>query len=150
YLRRFGVSPLVYESALPDGIGDIAVHGRQEACPEADKLAGAARSYRILRARNGGPDLEDWLRTLSGGSNYVRVFHELYHADPSAADRLACAVTQFPIPSTNFLGFNLRAELGRGAFGKVYLATQGDLADRLVVVKVSTELFGESQTLAQL
>jgi serine/threonine protein kinase/Flp pilus assembly protein TadD len=40
--------------------------------------------------------------------------------------------------------------LGRGAFGRVFLARQNDLANRLVALKVSADMFGESQTLAQL
>ena len=49
-----------------------------------------------------------------------------------------------------FLGFRLIGELGRGGFGRVYLALQGDLADRPVALKVSPELSGESQMLARL
>ena len=60
-----------------------------------------------------------------------------------------------PIPSLpevgdDFLDFRLIGDLGRGAFGRVYLARQGDLADRPVVLKVTTERHDESQTLAQL
>lgn len=47
-------------------------------------------------------------------------------------------------------GFQLLGELGRGAFSRVYLARQGDLANRPVVLKVSTESFGEAQRLARL
>src|SRR5207253_9410320 len=49
-----------------------------------------------------------------------------------------------------FAGFELVALLGRGAFGRVYLARQGNLADRFVALKVSTDLTGESRTLARL
>jgi serine/threonine protein kinase len=49
-----------------------------------------------------------------------------------------------------FDGFELTAELGRGASGRVYLARQRDLADRLVVLKVSADLAGEELSLAQL
>jgi serine/threonine protein kinase/regulator of sirC expression with transglutaminase-like and TPR domain len=55
-----------------------------------------------------------------------------------------------PTVGSTFLGFRLRAVLGRGAFGQVYLAEQGDLANRFVVLKVAPDIFGESQTLAQL
>jgi serine/threonine protein kinase/tetratricopeptide (TPR) repeat protein len=57
-----------------------------------------------------------------------------------------------PLPGvgTHFLGFELIEELGRGAFGRVYLARQGDLAGRPVALKVARGLFAESQTLAQL
>ena len=49
-----------------------------------------------------------------------------------------------------FAGFQLIGNLGRGAFGRVYLARQGDLADRPVALKVSTGCFAESQKLARL
>jgi serine/threonine protein kinase/Flp pilus assembly protein TadD len=49
-----------------------------------------------------------------------------------------------------FLGFRLLAELGRGAFGRVYLAEQADLGGRLVALKVTAGIFGEPQVLAQL
>ena len=49
-----------------------------------------------------------------------------------------------------FLGFPLLAELGSGAFGRVYISRQGELADRLVVLKIVPHLFGESRTLARL
>src|SRR5436305_2044547 len=55
-----------------------------------------------------------------------------------------------PAVGEEFLGFRLEAELGRGAFGRVFLARQGELADRPVALKVSADLTGESQTLAQL
>ncbi len=49
-----------------------------------------------------------------------------------------------------FEGFAIIAELGRGSFGRVYLAHQTAMADRLVALKVTLEFFDESQTLAQL
>src|SRR5262249_37117163 len=49
-----------------------------------------------------------------------------------------------------FCGFRLLVELGRGAFARVFLAQQGDLARRLVVLKVSPTTDDEPQTLAQL
>ena len=55
-----------------------------------------------------------------------------------------------PTVGTEFLGFRLIHELGRGAFARVFLALQKDLANRPVVLKVSTDLGGESHTLAQL
>jgi serine/threonine protein kinase/tetratricopeptide (TPR) repeat protein len=47
-------------------------------------------------------------------------------------------------------GFVLEAELGRGAFGRVFLGRQPDLADRPVAVKVSAKFPGEWKTLARL
>src|SRR5262249_49855595 len=57
---------------------------------------------------------------------------------------------QLPAPGQSFLGFQLVCELGRGAFSRVYLARQGDLANRFVVLKIGSGLFNESHNLAQL
>jgi len=59
-------------------------------------------------------------------------------------------VAALPAVGETFLGFRLFEELGRGAFGRVYLAHQGDLGGRSVALKIGTGLFSESQTLAQL
>ena len=59
-------------------------------------------------------------------------------------------ISCLPQVGSMFLGFRLVHELGRGAFGRVYLARQGDLANRLVALKVSADLDGEKHNLAQL
>jgi serine/threonine protein kinase/lipoprotein NlpI len=56
----------------------------------------------------------------------------------------------FPAPGEQFLHFHLVEELGWGAFGRVYLARQESLANRLVVLKLSTLACGEPQKLARL
>jgi serine/threonine protein kinase/tetratricopeptide (TPR) repeat protein len=63
---------------------------------------------------------------------------------------LAHAVTRLPEVGDVFAGFRLIGELGRGAFGRVFLARQVALADRPVALKISAELFGEAQALARL
>lgn len=55
-----------------------------------------------------------------------------------------------PEVGESFLGFRLIEQLGKGSFGRVYLARQDDLANRLVALKVSSRLLGESRTLARL
>jgi serine/threonine protein kinase/tetratricopeptide (TPR) repeat protein len=55
-----------------------------------------------------------------------------------------------PAADGEFAGFRLVSELGRGAFGRVYLARQSALADRPVVLKVAPDVGSESQALAQL
>ncbi len=64
--------------------------------------------------------------------------------------RLAEALANLPAAGSDLFGFRILADLGRGAFGRVYLAQQCDLAERFVALKVSTNLFGEAQALAQL
>ncbi|MCI0681355.1 MAG: tetratricopeptide repeat protein [Gemmataceae bacterium] len=78
------------------------------------------------------------------------LFDELHRADPAQAERLAEAVITMPQAGDEFLDFRLIAELGRGAFGRVFLAEQQDLAGRRVALKISADLQGETQTLAQL
>src|SRR5262249_28493668 len=71
----------------------------------------------------------------------------------SSTDALWCRGDSdggFPATGTEFLGFRLVEELGRGAFGRVYLARQGDLAGRPVALKIAYDVAGESRTLAQL
>ena len=77
---------------------------------------------------------------------------ELFAADHHRADtdfRLATP-SGMPEPGDAVSGFVVLSELGRGAFGRVFLARQSDLADRLVALKVSSRLPGEPRTLARL
>src|SRR5438094_722990 len=78
------------------------------------------------------------------------LLRDVDRTDPAAARKLADAALAMPRVGEEFLGFRLEAELGRGAFGRVFLARDLDLADRLVAVKVTADLSGEEQTLAQL
>jgi serine/threonine protein kinase/tetratricopeptide (TPR) repeat protein len=57
---------------------------------------------------------------------------------------------KFPALGSQLLGFRLVRELGRGAFGRVYLAEQADLAHRHVALKVTPEFTAEPERLAQL
>lgn len=56
----------------------------------------------------------------------------------------------FPQAGDTFLNFQLERELGRGTFARVFLARQGDLADRAVVLKVVSGSTLEPQHLARL
>lgn len=57
-----------------------------------------------------------------------------------------------PLPKVGdeFGGFTLIDELGRGAFGRVFLGTEHKLAERLVALKVTRKANRESQKLARL
>lgn len=66
------------------------------------------------------------------------------------ADRLTSAIQAFPEVPSRFLDFDLVRELGRGSFGRVYLATQSGLANRQVALKVSAILPIEPDRMAQL
>ena len=62
------------------------------------------------------------------------------------------STTALTLPRVNdeLFGFRLQRELGHGAFARVFLAEQVDLAGRPVVLKVSGITGKEPQTLAQL
>jgi serine/threonine protein kinase/predicted Zn-dependent protease len=126
----------------------------QPAEPFDQALRSAAASYQEYRLRHTADDhraIDMWASALpaerQGAAGLIR---DVHCSDPLAARRLAEAVTAMPSAGETFLGFRLEEELGRGAFGRVFLARQGDLADRPVVLKVAADLHGESQTLALL
>lgn len=111
----------------------------------------AAEEFRLRQAAGETPDPLEY---------HSRFGIDLYGlADPAdAATRVVNVVASAEWPhdrvpqvgDTIPPGFVLDAELGAGAFGRVYLARQADLASRRVAVKVSSRLVGESQILARL
>lgn len=56
----------------------------------------------------------------------------------------------FPEVGQTLCGFELRSELGRGSFGRVYIATETGLSNRRVVLKVSSQFPGEADLLSKL
>src|SRR5262249_60877564 len=85
-----------------------------------------------------------------GTPEAARLVRDLHRPAPEAAPRLAQGVTTMPEAGTELMGFRLLTELGKGAFGRVLLAQQGDLANRHVVLKVSPNIDGEARVLARL
>jgi eukaryotic-like serine/threonine-protein kinase len=116
-------------------------------------LEDAATSFQELRRRRPtaeAEDLERWCADFPGNPAHAQLFRDLHAHDPDAADRLAGALKAMPSVGVKVAGFVLVGELGRGAFGRVFLARQGDLANRHVVLKISTRISDEAQTLARL
>jgi serine/threonine protein kinase/tetratricopeptide (TPR) repeat protein len=116
-------------------------------------LVDASVAYKeFCRGRTEGSsgEIAEWSTAFRGRRDYAQVYVDLHEADPATAERVAEGLTSLPSVGTEFLGFWLVAELGQGAFARAYLAQQTELAGRLVVLKVSTEVTDESQTLAQL
>jgi len=71
------------------------------------------------------------------------------HLDALQSGPEAAAVA-WPQPGDAFLDYDLRCELGRGAFSRVYLATQHALGDRWVVLKLYKRPMGEARILGPL
>jgi serine/threonine protein kinase/Flp pilus assembly protein TadD len=57
---------------------------------------------------------------------------------------------RWPEPGQSFLGFELQRELGRGAFARVFLATEQALGHRRVAVKLSRGGGAEASTLGRI
>jgi serine/threonine protein kinase/Flp pilus assembly protein TadD len=161
YKRRYGVSTAGWPPPFLEG----DKRPRLIPCSEPgqptrarEELTRVARAYREFRnapptqaAVNAPWNWEGEAPVESGAaSEPTDLFRDLHRADPEAADRLSRALTSFPAVGSEFQGFRLLEELGQGAFGKVFLAQQGELANRWVALKIATDLFGESQLLAQL
>ncbi len=58
--------------------------------------------------------------------------------------------SNWPQINSTIAGFHLREELGRGAFGRVYLAEEIGLKNRQVVVKFAHQGWHEAESMAQL
>ena len=56
----------------------------------------------------------------------------------------------WPEAGSRFLQFDLVTEIGRGAFGRVFLATEPALGDRQIVVKIAPHAGGEAEILGKL
>lgn len=56
----------------------------------------------------------------------------------------------FPAVGETICGFELQAEVGRGSFSRVYLALEQGLANRRVVLKISSQFLGEAELLSRL
>jgi serine/threonine protein kinase/Flp pilus assembly protein TadD len=89
----------------------------------------------------------DALRTSVLAADSDAVNQELRRAEAAVP---GCGRSGFPAIGEYLSGFEILDELGRGTFGRVYLARQPGLAGRTVALKVARRLFTESQTLAQL
>jgi serine/threonine protein kinase/Flp pilus assembly protein TadD len=119
------------------------------------EAAGSSTETQEFHARFAPGDLaglDSWRTTMAKGSfplggGWERGFKESL---PQASSRLSKAAADIPRVGEDFLGFRLVEELGRGAFGRVFLALQGNLADRPMVLKIAPDLDGETKNLAQL
>ncbi len=124
--------PLIAEATLRDPMG----------------FAAAAQAYQEFRERS-GDEASAWNQP-DKDSGVTRIFGDLHQRNPQAALRLAEAAMHMPTAGSDFAGFRLVSELGRGAFGRVFLAEQNELSGRQVVLKVSVDAKTEARALSQL
>ena len=112
-----------------------------------------------MRGRPGDPDPGEFLARFSAVAAPLRRvldIHGLVGSGSSGTPLLADAgpstgsVREFPEAGQTIAGFHLVEELGRGAFARVFLARERQLADRPVALKVTRRGSREPQTLARL
>ena len=72
---------------------------------------------------------------------------EVYRALAAALD---ATEPSWPVEGETFLGFTLLEEIGRGAFSRVFLASEIELGDRPVVLKVCAQADDEARLLGRL
>lgn len=170
YKQRFGVNPLdgsmraaVGKKPMSRGVDakesvasrrvPMFANGTPNGTGPDTSLEAASQAYRDYlqqRPLGAADNLDSWCESFAGNHDHARLFQEIHRSYPEAASELAEALTSMPEAGADFLGFHLIAELGRGAFARVFLAEQAELSNRWVVLKISSDVAGESQTLAQL
>lgn len=104
---------------------------------------GRAISAARWRHLPGVKDLS-WFKTLQDEASS-------YAESSSPVLRLASTGTESMVENAlRDIGFQLVKEIGQGAFSKVYLATQDELANRYVVLKIVDQPITEPQSMAML
>ncbi len=104
------------------------------------------------------PDPAEFLARFARVSDPLRrvlEIHQLVGSGSTATGLLDAGASEgsvgaFPEAGETIAGFHLVEELGRGAFARVFLARERQLADRPVALKVSRRGSREPQTLARL
>jgi eukaryotic-like serine/threonine-protein kinase len=139
YRRRFGGESGDWP-ALPVEPLDF----RRDDHPEATSV-----TRRSLR-RDDSEETPSRPRSTTATREEVAAIEEMRAFDPESADQWEQGLFAMPDVGGRFLGFHLREELGRGAFGRVFLAEQTRMAGRPVALKITADALGETNALAQL
>lgn len=152
YARAYGIDTSDWPAdsssvPVPQAVSQAAVGRRDSSWVEV------ARRYQELWAQRRDTkslNLDSWCDLFGPGNEQADLLRDLHQSSPELALAFTRSVIAMPEVGADLLGFHLIAELGQGGFGKVFLAEQRQLANRLVVLKVATQLKREPQTLAQL
>jgi eukaryotic-like serine/threonine-protein kinase len=96
------------------------------------------------------PPRQQDIESLATFVQKVHWLQEVGQADRDVLQEISKKKQALPNEGESFLDFELIQKLGEGGFGRVFLAQQTSLAKRLVAIKISTGMYDETQTLAQL
>lgn len=152
YASRYGLDASGWPVPVPKREGEL---GSIQIEDQVERVARSFHAFQVEASITGSIRLDDWRPPSNAGPEVVRLFRDLHAADlhidgVQAARALALGIDKLPQAGETFHDFRLLAELGRGAFGRVFLARQALLADRPVALKVAADVAGESAALAQL
>lgn len=95
-------------------------------------------------------DREAFCRQFPACENSLRRLIEVHEFLDENPQLVPAVEVDWPEPGQTFQGFSLLAELGRGTFGRVFLARETALGDRFVAIKVSVDGTAEAEILGKL
>ena len=141
-----------WEDEVPLGPEDLPA--RWPGDPKDDPDAASVLVEDFFQRRRRGEDarIEDYGRLFPEHADSLTGVLSRREAFRSLGETHAIAGRTIHLPEVgdDLFGFRLRHPLGSGAFARVFLAEQADLAGRAVVLKISAIEGTEPQTLAQL
>jgi serine/threonine protein kinase len=103
--------------------------------------------YCQLAEGSASPDPDEFCDRFPDCRTSLRRLLEAHRFFAENPDLLPASEPRWPEPGETFLGLTVRAELGRGAFARVYLVGNPDLGGKPQVVKISRNGAGEARTI---
>ena len=122
---------------LPDSLSglDPRVAGRRSGGVRRSNRAGEIHRQQWYLCQNTDPVHKEERPSKYGQTIAVEVALSTPETNPPVHSERRSRAPKRPEIGSEFLGFRLVEELGTGAFGRVFLAWQGDLAGRSVALK---------------
>ena len=81
---------------------------------------------------------------------WKRLQQSLVDSSSKTPSSKLASLTRFPEAGESLCGFDIGEELGRGAFSRVYLATEPALSSRRIVLKIASQFAYEAEILSRL
>ncbi len=131
---------------------DVLPHWPADPDLDVDVASVLFEDFCQRRSQGEQPSLDDYEKRFPAQKNSLAdlVRQQDFFRSVGGISGSAGGGLRLPEVGESLFGFRLCDQLGRGAFARVYLAQQADLASRPVVLKVSAIHGDEPQTLAQL
>jgi serine/threonine protein kinase/Flp pilus assembly protein TadD len=110
----------------------------------------AYEEYCCRKESGDTPDAEEFCARYPSLKASLRRIIQAHRFLEESSPPLDAARARLPQAGDTLLGFTLQRELGRGAFARVFLATEHALGNRPVAVKISLQGTAEAETLGRL